>query len=41
MQVKFVAERFLVHIDGEKFDTTGEFKDVANRLDLKKLASLK
>jgi hypothetical protein len=36
-----VGERFLVNIRGEKFDKSDELKDIANRLDLKKLASMK
>jgi hypothetical protein len=35
-----VGERFLVHIDGEKFDSTDELRNIANRMDLKKMASL-
>lgn len=35
-----VGERFLVNLRGENFDSSSELKDIANRLDLKKLASL-
>lgn len=35
-----VAERFLVNIKGEKFTETAELKDIANKMDLNKLASL-